>query len=53
MTKIQLVAEANLPTEFGIFRIVGFEFPDTKKEHIALVMGDISNSNENPVLARI
>lgn len=31
MTKIQRVTEANLPTEFGLFRIVGFEFPDTKK----------------------
>lgn len=51
MTKIQLVAEANLPTEFGIFKIIGFEFPDSKKEHIALVMGDISG--EAPVLARI
>ncbi|MFZ7223736.1 GTP cyclohydrolase II [Avibacterium avium] len=52
MTKIQQVTEANLPTEFGLFRIVGFEFPDTKKEHVALVMGDISNQDE-PVLARI
>ncbi|MGC7559267.1 GTP cyclohydrolase II [Pasteurella sp. PK-2025] len=52
MAKIQRVAEANLPTEFGIFRIVGFEFPDTKKEHVALVLGDVSKSDE-PVLARI
>ena len=53
MTKIQLVTEANLPTEFGIFRIVGFEFPNSKKAHIALVMGDISHSDTQPVLARI
>ena len=52
MSKIQLVAQANLPTEYGIFKMVGFEFPDTKKEHVALVMGDISNPDE-PVLARI
>ncbi|MDO4430571.1 MAG: GTP cyclohydrolase II [Lonepinella koalarum] len=52
MSKIQLVAEANLPTEYGIFRLVGFEFPETKKEHVALVMGDVKQSNE-PVLARI
>ncbi|ACA31275.1 GTP cyclohydrolase II [Histophilus somni] len=51
MSKIQLVAEAKLPTEFGIFRIVGFEFPDTQKEHVALVMGDIND--DKPVLARI
>ncbi len=53
MGKIQLVTQAQLPTEYGIFRIVGFEFPDSKKEHVALVMGDISNSDEIPVLARI
>ncbi|MDY4595260.1 MAG: GTP cyclohydrolase II [[Pasteurella] aerogenes] len=52
MAKIQLVTQAKLPTEFGIFRIVGFEFPDSKKEHVALVMGNISDK-ENPVLARI
>ncbi|MDD7425383.1 MAG: GTP cyclohydrolase II [[Actinobacillus] rossii] len=51
MAKIQLVTEATLPTEFGIFKIVGFEFPDTKKEHVALVMGDVTNGE--PVLARI
>lgn len=52
MSKIQLVAQANLPTEFGVFKIVGFEFPDSKKEHVALVMGDVANSHE-PILARI
>ena len=52
MAKIELVAQANLPTEFGLFKIVGFEFPDTKKEHVALVLGDIRNSDE-PILARI
>ena len=52
MAKIELVAQANLPTEFGLFKIVGFEFPDTQKEHVALVLGDISNGDE-PVLARI
>lgn len=52
MAKIQLVAQANLPTQFGLFKLVGFEFPDSKKEHVALVYGDISNSDD-PVLARI
>ncbi|MCK3657390.1 GTP cyclohydrolase [Pasteurellaceae bacterium Pebbles2] len=51
MAKIQLVTEATLPTEFGIFKIVGFELPDSKKEHVALVMGDVTS--EQPVLARI
>lgn len=52
MAKIRRVAQANLPTEYGIFKLVGFELPDSKKEHVALVMGDISNEEE-PVLARI
>lgn len=52
MAKIELVTEANLPTEFGMFRIVGFEYPETKKEHIALVFGDVRNCDK-PVLARI
>ncbi len=51
MSDIQLVAEANLPTEFGLFRIVGFKSPSTEKEHVALVMGNITNGV--PVLARI
>lgn len=51
MTKIQRVTEATLPTEFGIFKIVGFEFPDSKKEHVALVMGEVADGE--PVLARI
>lgn len=52
MAKIKLVTEANLPTEFGIFRIVGFECPETQKEHVALVLGNVRHS-EKPVLARI
>ena len=51
MTTIQRVTEATLPTEFGIFKLVGFEFPDTKKEHVALVLGEVDNGE--PVLARI
>ncbi|WP_314721288.1 GTP cyclohydrolase II [Haemophilus pittmaniae] len=51
MSKIERVTEANLPTQFGLFKIVGFEFPDSKKEHVALVMGDITDGK--PVLARI
>ena len=31
MSKIQLVAQANLPTEYGIFKMVGFEFPIQKR----------------------
>lgn len=52
MAKITLVTEANLPTKFGIFRMVGFECPNTKKEHVALVFGDVRDTDQ-PVLARI
>ena len=41
MAKIQLVAQANLPTEYGIFRMVGFEFPDTKKRTCSFSDGRI------------
>jgi 3,4-dihydroxy 2-butanone 4-phosphate synthase/GTP cyclohydrolase II len=34
-------AEANLPTEFGAFRIVGFRSSNSDEEFVALVKGDI------------
>lgn len=51
MQKITKIAEAKLPTSYGDFTIIGFEVPNTKKEHVALVFGDISG--DTPVLARI
>lgn len=51
MAKIELVAQANLPTHYGLFRLIGFEMPDTKKEHVALVMGKVDDGE--PVLTRI
>lgn len=47
---IQLVAEAKLPTAYGEFRLVGFEDALTGAEHVALVMGDVS---EDPILVRV
>jgi 3,4-dihydroxy 2-butanone 4-phosphate synthase/GTP cyclohydrolase II len=44
-------AEARLPTRYGAFRLYGFTETLTGKEHVALVMGDISG--EEPVLCRI
>ncbi len=35
------VAEANLPTEFGPFRIIAYQSPIDDREHVALVKGDI------------
>ena len=51
MSFIKKVAEANLPTLFGTFKIAGFNDTRNGKEHIALVMGDLSTGE--PVLTRI
>lgn len=48
---MNFVAGAMLPTAWGDFSIHGFEDPATGKEHIALVMGDLSTSG--PVLCRV
>jgi len=44
-------AEANLPTDFGPFRIVGFRSLNSDEEFVALVKGDIQP--EEPTLVRI
>ena len=44
LTKERLVtrvAEANLPTEFGPFRIIAYQSPIDDREHVALVKGDL------------
>jgi 3,4-dihydroxy 2-butanone 4-phosphate synthase / GTP cyclohydrolase II len=43
--------EINLPTEFGIFKAVGYSNVVDDKEHIALVKGEIDP--EEPVLVRV
>jgi GTP cyclohydrolase II len=48
---VAFVASSLLPTRFGAFTIYGFEDPDTGKEHIALVMGDVADGA--PVLMRV
>ncbi|MDK2012293.1 MULTISPECIES: bifunctional 3,4-dihydroxy-2-butanone-4-phosphate synthase/GTP cyclohydrolase II [unclassified Deinococcus] len=47
---MQLVAEARLPTEYGEFRLVGFEDTLSGAEHVALVMGDVT---QGPLLVRV
>ncbi|MHB8508757.1 MAG: bifunctional 3,4-dihydroxy-2-butanone-4-phosphate synthase/GTP cyclohydrolase II [Candidatus Dormibacteria bacterium] len=47
---IRLQAEAQLPTEFGIFTIRGYEDAINGETHVALVMGEVSP--EVPVLLR-
>lgn len=52
--KDQLVkreVEINLPTEFGIFKAVGYSNLVDDKEHIALVKGEINP--DEPVLVRV
>ncbi len=50
-TLIQQVAESKLPTQFGTFRLKGFQSLIDQSEYIALVMGDISP--EEPILTRV
>jgi 3,4-dihydroxy 2-butanone 4-phosphate synthase/GTP cyclohydrolase II len=48
---VREVVRAKLPTEFGIFELVGFDNDIDDKEHIALVKGDINP--DDPVLVRV
>ena len=45
------IAEAEMPTEFGDFRIVGYQNLADGKEHVALVKGEWSA--DEPVLVRV
>ncbi|MDF2945621.1 MAG: bifunctional 3,4-dihydroxy-2-butanone-4-phosphate synthase/GTP cyclohydrolase [Bacillales bacterium] len=49
---IKRVTEAKMPTEFGEFKMVGFENVLNGEHHVALVKGDIDNSDE-PVFVRV
>lgn len=48
---VKLVAEADLNTIFGKFRMIGFEDKNTHEEHVALVKGDIGNGKD--ILVRV
>ncbi len=41
---VQKVDEAELPTIYGTFRIIGYYVPTTGEHHVALVFGDINES---------
>ncbi|MDF7670017.1 GTP cyclohydrolase II [Orbaceae bacterium ESL0721] len=51
--QLKRVAEAELPTKWGTFTMVGFEEIATGKDHVALVMGNQSSLGSQPVLTRI
>ena len=48
---IKQLATANLPTKHGDFKVYAFEEVNNKKEHLALVMGDIDE--RQPTLVRV
>jgi 3,4-dihydroxy 2-butanone 4-phosphate synthase / GTP cyclohydrolase II len=48
---IKREVEINLPTEFGIFKAVGYSNVVDDKEHVALVKGEINP--DEPVLVRV
>ena len=50
-TGVERLAEADLPTEFGMFRIIAFKSLATNEEFPVLVKGDLDS--ETPTLVRI
>ena len=48
---ISCIAEARLPTRWGVFTIHGFSDSDSDKEHVALVMGSLAG--DEPILCRL
>ena len=48
---VQRVATTRMPTEFGEFTAIAFETTVYRREHIALVMGDVAG--DEPVLVRM
>ncbi|MEZ5345465.1 MAG: GTP cyclohydrolase II [Pyrinomonadaceae bacterium] len=48
---IERIAEADLPTKWGMFRIIGFRSINSREEFIVLTRGELKP--ENPTLVRI
>jgi 3,4-dihydroxy 2-butanone 4-phosphate synthase/GTP cyclohydrolase II len=46
---VHRAAEASLPTQFGEFRVIGYENDVDNREHIALVYGDVEGQEHIPV----
>jgi len=47
---VHRVAEARLPTEFGVWKVIGYSNDVDDHEHIALVFGDVSGSEESTLV---
>jgi 3,4-dihydroxy 2-butanone 4-phosphate synthase/GTP cyclohydrolase II len=43
---VHRVAEARLPTEYGVWRIVGYHNDVDEHEHVALVFGDVTDGED-------
>ncbi|WP_294489230.1 GTP cyclohydrolase II [uncultured Mailhella sp.] len=51
---VRRVAEANMPTKYGTFRIIAYESDASSDTHIALVKGDVDERvDPSPVLVRV
>jgi len=48
---VERVGETSMPTRFGEFRAIGYRTLIDSKEHVALVMGDVTT--DEPVLVRV
>ncbi len=47
-TGLRLVARADLPTRFGDFQVLSFENDWDRKEHLAIVRGDLAGASDVP-----
>jgi 3,4-dihydroxy 2-butanone 4-phosphate synthase/GTP cyclohydrolase II len=43
---VHRVAEARLPTEFGVWKVIGYSNDVDSHEHVALVYGDVTSGDE-------
>jgi len=50
---VERISEAKLPTKFGEFTVIGFRNRLDNSEHLALVMGDLSATDEKTPLVRV
>ncbi|MFH0942298.1 MAG: bifunctional 3,4-dihydroxy-2-butanone-4-phosphate synthase/GTP cyclohydrolase II [Chloroflexota bacterium] len=48
---VQRVAEAELPTRHGVFKVIAYRSENSPDEHAAMVIGDVSGGG--PVLVRV
>ena len=60
-SQIERVESVNLPTDYGEFKLIGYESATSREPHLALCKGDIGQADENghiiehdePVLVRV